>query len=530
MKCRVCEAEGKNVEFAKACSLGTHLWKTHGLKPKEYYDKYLAKPTDGKCAECGGVTSFRSIGQGYKEFCSKRCAARHIASDSERNTHKTDAYRQTMRNQYDVDNSSQLETVKQRRKNTMLSRYNVEFYSQSTEFRDKYHATNLERRGVASVLSLPEVRQKLREANMATIGVPYRFCTNTVTASNIYAKFLDEHGCDLVEFKDKKHIVYRCRKCGHVGTEQDLFLKVRAGVGLPFCTACFPKSSPVSGEENGVRDFIESLGFKTQHYDRGFLDQYGADIVVESRKLIIEFDGIRWHNEFYRPDEYHLTKSNIAERKGYRLIHLFSDEWEEKRPIVESRLRYALGIVGNPLNARECQIKPLSVAEAKSFNDSYHIQGDAVSSVRYGLFRDNELCAVMTFGKARFMLGAWELIRYCVKPGYNLRGGAGKLFKHFIDNHSPASVVTYADRRWADGKGFYEKIGFRFDGSTSPGYGYVVGNHRESRMKYQRHKLVGDDVADGMSEHEIMYGRKIYRIYDCGNYRYIWMAGMNSSR
>ena len=25
-----------------------------------------------------------------------------------------------------------------------------------------------------------------------------------------------------------------------------------------------------------------------------------------------------------------------------------------------------------------------------------------------------------------------------------------------------------------------------------------------------------------MTEHDIMLSRKIYRIYDCGNYRYIW--------
>jgi len=25
-----------------------------------------------------------------------------------------------------------------------------------------------------------------------------------------------------------------------------------------------------------------------------------------------------------------------------------------------------------------------------------------------------------------------------------------------------------------------------------------------------------------MTEHDIMLSRKIYRIYDCGNYRYVW--------
>lgn len=525
MKCLICESNGTLVEYEKASSLGTHLWKTHGIKPKDYYDKYIAKPTDGHCAECGKPTSFRTIGQGYAEFCSKKCAAMHISNDAERNLHKAEAYQRTMQNNYNVDNCAQLETVKAKRKKTMLARYDVEYYSQTPEFKDEYRATNLSRYGVKSVLCLPHVRARLREANMREMGVPYRFCQHSETARETYVKYLDAHGCELVDFQDKKHIVYKCRQCGHVSTEQDLFLKVRVGAGVPLCTACFPKNSPVSGEELGLRDFVESLGFNVQHYDRGFLGQYGADLVIEDRKLIIEFDGIRWHNEYFRPDDYHSLKSDIAERMGYRMIHLFSDEWEEKRPIVENRIKHALGLSAIPLNARDCQIRKLSVGEAKGFIESYHIQGDAVSSVRYGLYKDNELYAVMTFGKARFMLGSWELIRYCVKPGYNVRGGAGKLFKYFIRNNEPKCVVTYADRRWSDGHGFYEKIGFKYDGLTAPGYTYVVGNRRESRLKYQRHKLTGPDVIEGMSEHEIMYGRKLYRIYDCGNYRYVWMAG-----
>ena len=94
----------------------------------------------------------------------------------------------------------------------MLERYDVEYYSQTTEFVDKYHRTNMERRGVPSVLSLPEVRAKLREANMKTLGVPYRFCTSKAAAIKVYTEFLGNKNCDLVEFKDKKHIVYRCRR------------------------------------------------------------------------------------------------------------------------------------------------------------------------------------------------------------------------------------------------------------------------------------------------------------------------------
>ena len=510
------------IEFEKACSLGTHLWKMHGMKPQQYYDAYLASPGDGKCAECGAPTSFRSLGQGYLEFCSKKCSAKHIASDSSRNAAKVAACSRTMNAKYGVDNIAKLDSTKERRKETMVERYGVEYYSQSPDFNDKYVAGNLAHHGVRSYMQLPEMQEKIRQANIAKYGVPYTFMRGTLEASVKYGTYLKEHGCELVEFVDKKHITYRCNKCGHVTTEQDLFLKVREGVGLGFCTKCFPKNSPVSGEEIGLRKFIESLGFKVDHYDRGFLGPYGADIVVEDRKLIVEFDGIRWHSELYRPDEYHVTKTNLAEEKGYHLIHVFSDEWEERGPIVESRLKNALGIPGVPVAARDCRVEGISADVAAGFNNAYHIQGDAVSSVRYGLYSGDVLYAVMTFGKSRFEDDCWEMIRYCVHPGFNVRGGAGKLFDAFVREHSPDRVVTYADRRWSGRGAFYGRIGFVLEGVTEPGYYYVVGNRRESRFAYQKYRLTGDDVTPGATEHEIMYGRGIYRIYDCGNYRYVW--------
>lgn len=522
MKCLACEKMGKIVEFEKACSLGTHLWKTHDLKPRQYYDQYLAKPGDGKCAECGASTTFRTIGQGYMEFCSKKCAARHIAADPERNAHKCAEYVNTMQREYGVNNCAQIDSIKENRKTTMKERYGVEYYSQTEEHVKKTYDTNLKRYGVHTYIALPEFQAKLRAANMALIGVPYRFCLRTEEAKKTYTEYLDKHGCDLVEFIDKKHITYRCRKCGHETTEQDLFLKVREAHGLDFCTKCCPKSSPVSGEEMEVRDFIESLGFETKHYDRGFLDQYGADVVIESKKVIIEFDGLTWHSEKYVPPEYHLKKTEIAERMGYRLVHIFSDEWEEKRPIVESRLCNLLSVGGMPVNARECTVEKVSHEDAKAFIEVNHVQGDVPSAVRYGLYKDGVLYAIMTFCMARYEKTGWEMLRYCGKSGYSIRGGAGKLLKRFIEEYNPNQIVTYADRRWSGKEAFYDKMGFVLDGTSEPGYSYIVNNRRVSRIQYQKHILVEQGYDASLSEHEIMYTRGIYRIYDCGNLRYVW--------
>ena len=520
-KCIACEKNGKTVEFEKACSLGTHLWKTHGWKPQEYYDKYLSKPGDGKCAECGQPTSFRSIGQGYKEFCSKKCAARHIAADAERNAHKTAARQATVDQLNKETDGEYNQKILEARKATMLDRHGVEFFSQRSDFKDIYHQSNLERYGVTSYMALPEFQQHLRECNKKRIGQPYQFCKFTEDAKETYAEFFKKHNCELVEFANKKAITYKCNVCGRTMTEQDLFLKTRVKLGGTICSFCKPKDDFKSIAEDNLRTYVESLGFTTAHYDRNFLGEYGADIVVDEKKVIIEYDGIHWHSELYRPDDYHLKKTELAESAGYHLIHVFSDEWEKKQDIVKSRIKILLGCVDRKIYARNCDVREIDYKTSSGFLNSYHIQGSCTSAnYLYGLYHEDQLVAVMTFCSGRFSSQGDELLRYCTIPYVSVIGGAGKLFKHFVDEAHPTHVVSYADRRWSSNGAFYEKLGFKLTGTTDPSYSYIVGNHRENRMAYQKYKLVAEGYDARKTEHEIMLDRGIYRIYDCGNYRY----------
>lgn len=80
-------------------------------------------------------------------------------------------------------------------------------------------------------------------------------------------------------------------------------------------------------------------------------------------------------------------------------------------------------------------------------------------------------------------------------------------------------IVSYADRRWSNGN-LYETIGFTFESYTPPNYYYVLGDKRENRIKFQKHKLVSEGFNKDKTEHEIMLDRNIYRIYDCGNIKY----------
>lgn len=119
-------------------------------------------------------------------------------------------------------------------------------------------------------------------------------------------------------------------------------------------------------------------------------------------------------------------------------------------------------------------------------------------------------------------VGTYELIRFCNKLNCSVVGGASRLFKHFIKEMNPISVISYCDRDWSTGN-LYTKLGFELTHTTVPGFSYIVGNHRVGRRTFTKDKL--DYILESeynMSEHAIMLSKKIYRVYDSGNYVFMW--------
>lgn len=83
--------------------------------------------------------------------------------------------------------------------------------------------------------------------------------------------------------------------------------------------------------------------------------------------------------------------------------------------------------------ARKCRAEKINGGSiVKDFLNSNHLQGWCVSKIDYGLFYNDELVALMTFGKPRYNKKIdWELLRYCSKIDTQVIGGAGKLLKAF---------------------------------------------------------------------------------------------------
>lgn len=74
--------------------------------------------------------------------------------------------------------------------------------------------------------------------------------------------------------------------------------------------------------------------------------------------------------------------------------------------------------------------------------------------------------------------------------------------------------------RWSSGK-LYEVLGFDFIHNSKPNYWCINNNTREYRFKYRKSELIKYGYSIDESEKEIMFKLKKYRIYDCGNKKYI---------
>jgi hypothetical protein len=132
----------------------------------------------------------------------------------------------------------------------------------------------------------------------------------------------------------------------------------------------------------------------------------------------------------------------------------------------------------------------------------------------------------MTFGSLRKSMGSnsvensYELYRFCNELNTSVIGGASKLLKHFINTYQPKEIISYADRRWSKGN-LYEKLGFKFVSNTPKSFSYIINNKREYRFKFRKDVLIKLGFDSKKTSHEIMLERNIFRIYDCGNKKYI---------
>jgi len=232
---------------------------------------------------------------------------------------------------------------------------------------------------------------------------------------------------------------------------------------------------------------------------------------------------------------YHLNKTKEAEALGIHLIHIYEDDWTNKKEIVKNRLCQILHVEDSSTYGRNCTIKELKYSESSTFLDEYHLQGKCNSAINLGLFYEGKLTACMTFGKLRKSLGQmsiegeYELLRYCSIG--RVTGGASKLFKYFINRYNPLRVISYADRHWTSsiGSNLYTVLNFTKVSDGTPNYWYFVNNIKIHRFAYRKSELPKKlKIFDStFTEYENMLSNGYDRIWGCGSLKYEYLSKTN---
>ena len=317
----------------------------------------------------------------------------------------------------------------------------------------------------------------------------------------------------------------------------------------PVCSTCWHSE----GESQLAAVVAALVGPDAMHCsDRHIIDRdHELDMVVPSLSLALEYDGVYWHSEAAGKEPgYHGEKSRLAEQVGYQLIHVFEDDWLERRDIVIRAIAHRLGATGHlpdvipdmdPLAcsriaARQCMVRRVDGSDAGVFLDANHIQGRLAASRHYALLdADDHIRALMSLrapqhnARAHRADGVWDVARYAtcgIVPG-----GFTRLLDHAAadiaaDKLSITQWVSFSARSISDG-GLYRTAGFTADREYQPDYWYVGDAtkwRRASKESFQKKRFHDDPSLmwqDGRTEHELALMNRLYRIYDAGKTRWV---------
>ena len=453
--------------------------------------------------------------------------------------------KQTNFKKYGVEWQIMSDVTKEKTKSTIKEKYKVDHISQSEEIINKTKQTNFKKYGTEWQISSVSTSNKSKETILKRYGVNYIMQSDLIKNKfketlykNNLIKLQEKHKNIPIISIDNNGILIHCDKCNTDFYIDSALLNLRIRNKNTLCINCNPRGS-FFDKEYQITSFLESINIES-FKDRKILSPLELDFYLKEYNLAIEFNGIYTHNEItlkLRTDSfknninnineknYHLYKTIECNKKQIDLIHIWEDEWDYKQDIVKSRLMNLLNKTPNKIYARKCIIKEITNNEAKLFNEINHLQGHINAKYNIGLYYNNELVSLMSFGKPRYnTIYKYELYRFSNKLYTNVIGGATKLFNYFVKTYNPESIITYANRDWTNNidNNLYTKLNFKFNTYTDINY-YWSNNHtRLSRISTQKHKLIKQGFDSDKTENEIMYERGFVKIYNTGNIVYIW--------
>jgi hypothetical protein len=442
-------------------------------------------------------------------------------------------FRNTCNATFGFDNPMKDSDIKMKVENSNILKYGVKSTLLDPKTLVKIKNTKINKYGSAEVLSCNDIRNKGKITLLKKYGVDHYSKSKEfniqmfdIWKHDTVKRLIDKNIQNYIIKNDKTIDIY-CDKCQQYYniTYKNIYQRMMNNHTL--CTLCNPMKCGFSGKELQLLEFIENNYDGVIIRNEKIIKPYEIDIYLPEINLGIEFNGIYWHSDLYKDKNYHKMKSDMCNDIGLQLIHIWESDWIFKEDIIKSMLLNKLKKNPNKIYARKCEIKNITDNNLiKVFLEDNHLQGFINSSIKLGLFHNNELVSLMIFGKKRFAkqkkYGEYEMLRFCNKKYTNVVGGSSKLFKFFLIEYKPEGIISYADRSYSNG-GLYETLGFTKQKNSVPGYSYYNSNlEKFNRFVFRKSELIKKGYDINKTEDEIMNELGYFRVYNSGNLKYIY--------
>lgn len=494
-----------------------------------------------------------------KELCEKFNVGMSTISKllAEYDLHKTSENvvanrRATSLKRYGVDNPSKSSEIKEKIKQSNLEKYGAYSYTSTSKGKAQVAHTKLLRYGDSCYNNIGKNKQtkldrygdskynnrsKCKQTMQDRYGVDNAFqltqtrhnyntyLLNKMSWSDLFKSLWNDREKSINYLKDKSCSYYDLANLLDVPyyTIQTWVtrLDLKSYINYDFTGS--------SHYESEIETFLNSIEAYPQVHNRIVLEGKELDFYIPQYSLGIEFNGNYFHSSLFKEKSYHIDKSKLALSKGIPIIHIWEHEWvdstlrDKVKSIIKARCKYNERVV----YARKCVIKEVDKKTADKFLNEYHLQNTCKGqSIRLGLYYEDELIQIMTFGKPRYNKNyEYELLRLCTKAGCRLVGGAERLFSYFKKTCSPKSVISYCDNSKFTGDVYY-KLGFTLKSYGQPSkhwYNLKTGQHITDNLLRQRgyDQLFGTNYGKGTSNEQLMLEHDFVEIYDCGQSTFI---------
>lgn len=268
--------------------------------------------------------------------------------------------KQTNIEKYGVENVFQNEKIKNKIKTTNIINFGVEYPQQNKKILQKSIVTNNNKYGCDRPAQNKTIYDKIKITKKLKYGDEY-FNNQIKTKNTIFRKYGIENISQLTEhinsihnhFTNKMLLKYNiikkidyikheyvcvCEKEHEYKITSKLFHN-RLSHNINTCTICCPENSISSDKENQLLNYIKNIYSGTIiKNDRKILNGKELDIYCPDLNLAIEYNGLYWHSNIYKDDNYHLNKMLLCLDKNIQLIHIWEDDWIYNNDKIKTKL------------------------------------------------------------------------------------------------------------------------------------------------------------------------------------------------